>query len=54
MYKHNFVCLSETYQDSSTSDGLLEIAGYNLVRADYPNNIKRGGVCTYCKESLPV
>ena len=27
---------------------------YNLVRADHPNNVKRGGVCIYYKESLPV
>ena len=40
--------------DSSTSDSLLEIAGYILVCADHPNNIKSGGVCIYYKESLPV
>ena len=54
MYKHHFICLSEAYLDSSTPDGLLEIDGYNLVRADHANNIKRGGVYLYFKESLPV
>ena len=54
MPKHDFICLSETYLDSSTPDSLLEIDGYILVRADHPNNIKRGGVCIYYKESLPV
>ena len=54
MYKHHFICLSETYLDSSTPDRLLEIDGYILVRADYSNNIKRGRVCIYYKESLPV
>ena len=54
MYKHDFICLSETYLDSSTPDGLLEIDGYNLVRVDHPNNIKRSEVCIYYKESLPV
>ena len=52
IYKHYFTCLSETYLDSSTPDGLLKIDGYNLVREDYLN--KRGGVCVYNKESLPV
>ena len=47
MYKHDFICLSETYLDSPTPDRLLEIDGYILVRADHPNNIKRGGVCIY-------
>ena len=54
MYKHDFICLSETYLDCSTPDRLLEIDGYILVRADYSNNIKRGGVCIYYKELLPV
>ena len=54
MYKHDFICLSETYLDSSTPDSLLEIDGYNLIHADHPDNIKRGGVCIYYKESLPV
>ena len=51
---YDFVCLSETYLDSSTPNGLLEIDGYNLVGADHPNNMKRGGVSIYYKESLPV
>ena len=43
MYKHDFLCLLETYLDSSVPDSLLEIDGYNLVRADHPNDTKRGG-----------
>ena len=54
LYKYDFTCLSETYLDSRTPDNLLEIDGYNLVHADYPDNIKKGGVCIYYKESLPV
>ena len=54
MYKHDFKFLSETYLDSSTPDGLLEIDGYNLVHTEHSNNIKRGGVCINYKESLPV
>ena len=33
---------------------MLEINGYNLVRADHPNDTKRGGVYIYRKESLPA
>ena len=51
MCKHNFICLSETY---SVHDSLLKIDGYNLVRVAHPNDTKRGGVCIYYKESLPV
>ena len=54
MHKHDFLYLSETYLDASVPDSLLEIDRYNLVRADHPNDTKRGGVCIYYKESLPV
>ena len=54
MYKHDFLCLSETYLDASVPDSLLEIDRCNLVRAHHPNDTKRGGVCIYYNESLPV
>ena len=52
----DIICLSETYLDSSiqSDNDNLEIPGYNLVRSDYPSNNKRGGVCIYCKASLPL
>ena len=53
-YKYDFICLSETYLDSTTPNNLIDIEGYNLVRADHPDDTKRGGVCIYYKESLPV
>ena len=48
--------LSETYLDSSfpDDDPKLNLPCHNLVRADNPNNTKRGGICAYFKESLPV
>ena len=54
IYKHDFICLSETYLDSSIPDSLLEIDGYDLIRSDHPNDIKRSGVSIYYKESLPI
>ena len=54
VYKYDFLCLSETYLDTSIPDNLINIEGYKLIRADHPNNVKRGGVCIYYKESLPV
>ena len=33
---------------------MVDIQGYNLVRTDHLDNTKRGGVCIYYKESLPV
>ena len=32
----------------------LEISGYNLIRPDHPSNNKRGGVCIYYKNFLPL
>ena len=54
MYKQDFICLSDTYLNSSVSDNLLRIDGLNLARADHPSDTKIGGVCIYYKESLPV
>ena len=53
-YKHDFICLSETYFDSTTPNSLLEIEGCHLVRPDHLNNTKGDGVCIYHKELLPV
>ena len=55
---HNFdiICLSETLLDSSidSEDPCLAINRYTLVRADHPDDIKRGGVCIYYKSCLPL
>ena len=54
--KFDIICVSESYLDSTFSPDSedINIKGYKLVRADNPNNIKRGGVCTYFRESLLV
>ena len=56
VHKFDIICLSETYLDSSIApdDGNLEISGYSLVRSDHPSNKKRGGVCIYYKNFLPL
>ena len=40
--------------DSAIPDSLLEKDGYNLVRADHPNYVKRGRVFICYEELLPV
>ena len=54
--KFDISCVSESYLDStfSSDNEDINIKGYKLVRADHPNNIKRGGVCAYVRESFPV
>ena len=56
LHSFNIICLSETYLDSSilSHDPNLEVHGYDLIRADHPSNVKRGGVCIYYKNHLPL
>ena len=56
VHKFDIVCLSETYLNSSFpfDDGNLDIPGYIMIRADHPANSKRGGVCMYYKNCLPL
>ena len=54
MYKHDFICLLETYVDSTTPDSVHTIDGCNLVCVEDCNNIKRGRVCIYYKGLLLV
>ena len=55
---HNFdlICLTETFLDSSyqNDDPRLQLTGYSILRVDHPMNIKRGGVCIYYKDHLPL
>ena len=37
-----------------TENNSLKISGYKMVRAGHPSIVKRGGECTYIRESLPV
>ena len=56
IYKHDFICISETFFDTSVTGGdrSIQFNGYNLIRADHPSNTKRGGVCIFYKETLVV
>lgn len=45
------MCLTETSESSVDSKDLL-INGYNLLRTDHPDNIKRVGVYLCYKENL--
>ena len=48
--------MSETFLNTSYSsnDTKLHLHGYSLIRADHPRDLKRGGVCIYYKEHLPL
>ena len=52
MHKFDIICISESYlnSDISSSDGNLNIPGYNMSRANHPTGNQRRGVCIYYKE----
>ena len=54
--KFDIICLLEAYLDFSilSANDNLVIKGYKLVKDDYPDDIKGGGVCAYIRESLPA
>ena len=47
VYRYDIIFISESFLDSTISDddNILHMEGNNLIRADHPDNIKRGGVC---------
>ena len=54
MHKFDIICLSVTFLNDTYKDNDLNLNGYSLLRADHPSNAKRGGVCIYYKENLPL
>ena len=56
LHKSDIIFLSETYLDSSIlpQDPNLEMQGYTSIREDHLSNVKRGGVCVYYKNHLPL
>ena len=53
VYKHDLIGIVETHLDSTFDDGRLTLDGYNFFKSNHPQNVKRGGVGLYVKESLP-
>ena len=54
LHKFDVIYISETYLDKAADNDALSIDGYNIIRADYPHNQKRGGVCICFKEQLKL
>ena len=54
--KVDILCLSETFlnSDISCDDNNLQLPGFDLIRADHPSDTKRGGVCIYYRNCLPL
>ena len=49
IHQYDMICLLKSDLDASVSsdNDNLNINGWKLVRADHPENVKRGGVCVF-------
>ena len=56
MQNFDIICISETFLDSTylSDDPRLSLQGYAMIRSDHPSDTKRGGVCMFYKEHLPL
>ena len=56
IHNYDIICLSETYlnHDRLSDSDNLKISGYELIRVYHPSNQKRGGICIYHKDFLPI
>ena len=56
--QHNddIICLTEIFLNSSilSDDNRIKIDEYYLIRSDHPSVSKKGGVCIYYKEHIPL
>ena len=53
VYNNDLIGIVETHLDNTVDDGRLTLDGYTFFRSNHPQNIKRGGVGLYVKDSLP-
>ena len=46
----------QTFLNTSVQNDVnrIKINGYNLIRSDHPSDPKKGGVCIYSKEHIPL
>ena len=53
---YDIICLTETFLNSSilSDDNRIKIDGYNLIRSDHSSDSKKGEVCIYYKEHIPL
>ena len=56
IHTYGIICLSETHLNHDTlfDENILRILGYKLIRVHHPSNEKRGSVCIYYKDFLPI
>ena len=53
VYDYDLIGIVETHLDSTADENKLALNGYTFVKSNHPQNVKRGGVGLYIKDSLP-
>ena len=53
MYNYDLIGIVETHLDNTVDESRLSLDGYSLHKSNHPQNVKRGGVGLYVKDSLP-
>ena len=51
---YDLICLTETFLDSTVDLNNLSINGYNLLRANHLDHVKRGGVYLYYRKNITL
>ena len=54
VYKYDLIGIVETHLDSTVDKDRLTLEGYSFFKNNHPQNVKRGGVGLYVKDSLPT
>ena len=52
MYNYDLIGIVETHLDSTTDNDRLALNGYLFIKSNHPQNVKRGGLGLYVKDSL--
>ena len=56
IFHYDIIALSETIKNNSVQDKDIFIEGFSkeIFHSDHPSGDKKGGVCSYFKETLPI
>ena len=54
VHSYDLIGIVETHLDSTTDESKLTLDGYSFFKNNHPQNIERGGVGLYYKESFPA
>ena len=53
LYKYDLIGIVETHIDCTVDEDRLSLDGYTFIKENHPQNVKRGGVGLYVRDSLP-